>query len=147
MITDDSIEIDAPPSVVWDVFADVERWPTWTASVTSLEALDSADLDVGRRFRIKQPRLPRVTWVVSALTPGSSWTWVSRTPGNTTEASHRVEPLEGGTRTLVRQRIDQRGPGGVLVGALMRRMTRRYLRLEAEGLKRASEARVGAATT
>src|SRR5687768_9829723 len=133
MQTDDSIQIDAPPAVVWEVFADVEQWPRWTASVTSLEALDHAGLEVGRRFRIKQPRLPRLTWVVTSVQAGSSWTWASRTPGNTTEATHWVEPLDGGTRTLVRQRIDQGGPGGVLVGALMRRTTRRYLRLEAEG--------------
>jgi len=140
------MEIDAPPSIVWQVFTDVERWPAWTASVTALEALDGGGLEVGKRYRIKQPRLPRVTWVVTSYSAGSAWTWTSRTPGNTTEATHRIEALDGGARTRVHLSIDQRGPGGVLLGALLRRMTRRYLRLEAEGLKRASEARVGAQT-
>jgi hypothetical protein len=39
----------------------------------------------------------------------------------------------------VRQRIDQGGPAGALVGRLMRRTTRRYLDLEAAGLKTRSE--------
>jgi uncharacterized membrane protein len=146
MKTEDRIEIDAPPSVVWDVFTDVERWPSWTASVTSLEALDGAGLEVGKRFRIKQPRFPRLTWVVTSISAGTSWTWESRTPGNTTAASHWVEPLDGGARTLVRQQIDARGLGGIVVGVLLRRITRRYLRLEAEGLKAASEQRARAAT-
>src|SRR5690606_29324938 len=60
MITDDSIEVAAPPATVWDVFADVERWPTWTGSVTRLTPLDGPDIEVGRRFEVVQPRFPRL---------------------------------------------------------------------------------------
>ncbi len=42
-------------------------------------------------------------------------------------------------RTLARQSIDQRGPIGVAVGLLMLRLTKRYLALEAAGLKHHSE--------
>lgn len=140
MITDDSIEIDAPAGVVWDTFADVERWPDWTGSVTSLRALDGPELAVGHRFEIRQPRFPALVWEVTEVEPGASWTWRQRSPGGTTLASHEVVALEDG-RTLVRQRIDQRGPIGALVGRLGRGLTRRYLRMEAEGLKAASEAR------
>jgi uncharacterized membrane protein len=138
MITDSSVEIDAPAGVVWDVFADVARWPEWTASVTGLVPLDGPELEVGRRFEIKQPRLPRLVWEVTEVEPGVSWTWRQASPGGTTLASHEVVPQDGG-RTLVRQRIDQRGPVGVAVGALTRRLTRRYLELEAQGLKACSE--------
>jgi uncharacterized membrane protein len=140
MITDASIEIEAPAHVVWDVFADVERWPDWTASVTSLTALDGAALEVGRRFEIKQPKMPKLAWQVTSLVPGQGWTWSVRSPGASTEAVHEVVPLSD-ERTLVRQRIDPRGPLGTLVGVLLRRTTRRYLDLEGEGLKATSEAR------
>jgi uncharacterized membrane protein len=140
MITDASIEIDAPADVVWDVFTDVERWPDWTASVTSLTALDGPALEVGRRFQIVQPKMPKLVWRVTAVQPGQGWTWSVRSPGARTDAVHEVVPL-GERRTLVRQRIDQRGPLGTLVGVLMRRTTRRYLDLEGEGLKATSEAR------
>ena len=142
MITEGSVEIDAAAPVVWDVFADVEQWPSWTTSVTRIVALDGPGIDVGKRFKIKQPRLPSLVWKVTEVNPGVSWTWCQKSLGGTTLASHEVVP-QGPDRTLVRQRIDQRGPVGVVVGLLMRRLTRRYLDLEARGLKSCSEQRRG----
>ena len=138
MITNNSVEIDASASIVWAVFADVERWPDWTPSVTSIVPLDGPGIEVGKRFEIKQPRLPKVVWEVTDVEPGVSWTWRTRAPGNTTFASHQLTPQED-ERTLVQQRIDQRGPIGVAVGVLLRRLTKRYVALEATGLKQRSE--------
>lgn len=140
MITESGVAIDAPADVVWEVFSDVERWPEWTASVTRLVGLDGPELAVGKRFEIKQPRMPKLVWEVTELTPGQSWTWVQRSPGGHTVASHDVI-AESEHRTRVRQRLDQGGPLGALVGLLMRGMTRRYLELEAAGLKARSEER------
>ncbi|KUI41538.1 polyketide cyclase [Mycobacterium sp. IS-1590] len=134
MITECGAEIDAPAAVVWDVFSDVERWPEWTASVTRLTALGSPELVVGNRFEIKQPRMPKLVWEVTEVTPGASWTWVQRSPGGLTVARHDVG-AESQARTRIHQRLEQRGPVGSLVGLLMRPTTRRYLDLEAEGLK------------
>jgi uncharacterized membrane protein len=138
MIIESGVGIDAPATVVWDVFSDVERWPDWTASVTRLVALDGPGIAVGKRFEIKQPRMPTLIWEVTELTPGAGWTWVQRSPGGTTLARHEVI-AESADRTRVRQEIDQRGPVGALVGVLMLRMTKRYLELEAAGLKARSE--------
>ncbi len=88
MINEDSIEIDAPPQLVWDVFSDVERWPEWTASVTSLVGQDGPALAVGRRFAIKQPGMQKLVWKVTEIDPGSSWTWVQRSPGVLVSARH-----------------------------------------------------------
>lgn len=140
MITENSVRVSAPAEVVWSVFTDIERWPTWTASVTSVQPLDGAGIEVGRRFRIKQPRLPVLVWQISDADPGRSWTWVARSAGARTYARHQVFP-DGDAAAVVTQSIDQRGPVGVVVGALMRGLTRRYLAMEAEGLKAASEGR------
>jgi uncharacterized membrane protein len=145
MITDCTIEIDASPALVWDVFSNVERWPEWTASVTSLKALDGPGLAVGKRFEIKQPRLPKLVWEVTKVEDGGSWTWEQRSPGGRTIAVHEVAAQPGGG-TLVRQRLDQLGPVGGLVGRLMRGTTKRYLDLEAKGLKARSEQLRGSAT-
>jgi uncharacterized membrane protein len=144
MIIDSAIEIDASAKLVWDVFSDVERWPEWTASVTGLNALDGPGLAVGKRFEIKQPRLPKLVWEVTALDEGTSWTWEQRSPGGRTVAVHEVE--SAGARTRVRQRLDQQGPVGALVARFMRGTTKRYLELEAQGLKARSEQLSGKAS-
>ena len=72
MITEASIEIDAAAAAVWDVYVDAERWPEWTESVTDVVAVDGPGIAVGKRFRIKQPRLPRVTWSITAVDPGTA---------------------------------------------------------------------------
>src|SRR5919108_6017075 len=87
-----SIAITAPPDTVWSVLADIERWPEWTASMTTVQPLDPGGLAAGARVRIKQPRLPPLVWRVTALEPGRSFDWVARSPGATTVARHRIEP-------------------------------------------------------
>jgi len=140
MLTEGSVEIAAPAATVWSVFTDVEHWPEWTASVERLVALDGPGLDVGRRFAIKQPRLPNLVWVVTDVDPGVGWTWRQSSPGGLTIAVHALVVMAP-ERTLVRQSIEQRGPVGVAVGVLMRGLTPRYLDLEAAGLKARSEQR------
>ena len=138
MRTNCTIEVDAPVGVVWEIFTDVERWPEWTASVTSVTALDGSELEVGRRYEIRQPRLPRLIWEVTHLDAGTTWTWRQRSPGASTAATHEVVDL-GAARSLVRQRLEQSGPIGTLTGRLTQRLTRRYLDLEAKGLKARAE--------
>ena len=127
--------------MVWSVYTDVACWPEWTESVTTVELDPVGPLSLGSRATIKQPRFPLLVWEVTDVVPGRSWTWRQRSPGGTTLASHEVVPQPDGT-TLVRQRIDQRGPVGVVVGVLTRGLTRRYLDMEARGLKAASERRL-----
>ena len=134
MIVKDSIVIDADPSVVWQVFTDVERWPEWTASVSEVRLVEGSTVQVGARVRIRQPRLPVVTWRVTELEPASSWSWVAGGPGVRTVARHIVTPTGDGS-TLVEQSIEQRGVLGRLIGHLARRLTERYLAMEGAGLK------------
>jgi uncharacterized membrane protein len=138
MFTDDAIEINAPAQLVWQVFSDVEHWPEWTASVTSLVGRDGTDLAVGKRFSIKQPGMGTLVWKVTEVDPGMSWTWMQRAPGAVTSAHHEVIALSDG-RTLVRQQLDQRGLLGALVARLMVNKTKRFLQLEARGLKARAE--------
>jgi len=146
MNTNSSVEIEAPMSQVWDIYADVERWSEWTASIERVTPVAAPGIEVGHRFEIKQPRLPKLVWEVTAVEPGVSWTWHQRSFGSTAIASHELVSLGSG-RTLVRQHIEQRGPVGVIVGVLTRGLTKRYLQLEGEGLKSRVERRRHDAST
>lgn len=129
-----SIDVAAPAETVFATYADVEHWPSWTSSVTSVELLDRGPLRIGVRARIRQPRLPVAVWQVTELVPGESFTWVTRARGVTTTGTHRVVATGPGT-ACVTALLDQEGPLGPLVGLVTARLTRRYLRTEVEGIR------------
>jgi len=131
-----SVTIDAPIEVVWAVFTDVERWPTWASSFTSVELIDGP-MRLGAKARIRQPRLPTVVWEVTKWEPGRSWTWTATSPGARTEASHVL--TRSGSGTIAEQSIIPSGPLGRLAAVVWRSLTRRYLAIEAAGLKQRSE--------
>lgn len=130
-------DVAAEPAVVWSVYADVERWAEWTDSITSVEWLTAEPMVVGARARVRQPRLPVTVWTVTEVVPGRCFVWEARGPGVRSTATHLVEPAPSGARATAS--IDQRGPLGPVVGVLTARLTRRYLNLEAAGLRRRSE--------
>ena len=134
-----SIAIKAPPEHVWTVLSDVERWPEWTASVTRVTYTAGERLAVDNRVRIKQPGLPALQWEVTEVTPLQSFTWQARSGGVVTRATHQLRPGRAGGVT-VRLGLQQSGPLAGLIGLLTARRTRRYVRMEAEGLKRRCEA-------
>ena len=135
-----SIDIDAPREKVWTVMTDVERWPEWTASVTSVALLAKVPFDVGSQARLRQPRLPVVVWTVTAFEPEHYFTWQTDVPGVRTVAGHHVEAT-GSNSTRVTLSLSWRGPLAPLIGLLCRKRSRRYVGMEAQGLKQRCEAR------
>jgi hypothetical protein len=132
------------PSGFGRSLTDVKRWPEWAETVTSVTRLDEGPLTVNSRARVEQPRLPPTEYVVTELSPGESFTWVTTSPGVRTVARHDVEALpRGGTR--VRLAVEQAGTLGKVTGRLLfKRLTQRYLASEAAGLKARSESAVWA---
>jgi uncharacterized protein YndB with AHSA1/START domain len=131
----DSIDIDADPAAVWAVLTAVEDWPQWTASMVRVQRLESGPFGLGSTVRIKQPRLREMVWRVTAYDPGRSFTWTARGGGVETVAGHEVTARAGGGSSVTLT-LDQRGPLAGPVGVLGGRLIRRYLRMEAEGLRR-----------
>jgi hypothetical protein len=132
-----AINIDATPGRVWEVFSDVQRWPEWTASITSVELLTPGPLAVGSQARIRQPKLPTTVWTVTELVEGSHFVWESRAPGVRSVGGHYVQAEGSGARAT--SRLDQHGVGGALIGRLYAGLTKRYLAMETAGLKERSE--------
>lgn len=124
--------IDSPTKPVWDVLFDVSRWPEWTPTIDSVERLDDGPFQIGSRARIRQPKLPRAEWEVTEVEDGRSFTWVAKGPGMKTIARHEVVP--DGTGSKVTLSIEQTGPMGAVAATMWRRLTQRYIELEAESL-------------
>ncbi len=77
--------------------------------------------------------------------PGAHWpsrtvtvNWSSTSGGVTTEGSHLITPVDGGG-ARVELAIEHAGLLAPVVGWLTASLTRRYLRMEADGLKQRSE--------
>jgi uncharacterized protein YndB with AHSA1/START domain len=134
-----SVDIAAPPERVWSVMTDVERWPEWTASVTSVARVDRGPLRLGSRARIRQPRVFPAEWQVTELSEGRSFTWVTGNALARATGRHQVEPIRSGTRATLSVRYS--GLLGALVAKLTAALSDRYLALEAAGLKARSEGR------
>ena len=133
------IDIAAPRDHVWAVMSDVERWSEWTASVSSIERLDQGPFRVGSRTRNRQPRLPPAVWTVTALEPGRSFEWQNTAPGIRSVASHRVEAV-GEHASRVTLSISWSGRLAPVFRRLFGKLSRRYVEMEAQGLKRHCEA-------
>jgi uncharacterized protein YndB with AHSA1/START domain len=134
-----SIDIAAPPSMVWSVMSDIERWPEWTASVRRVTRFGKGPLRVASRALIRQPGFPPALWRVTAVEPGRSFTWKSGLPGLRVLAHHEVIAAAGGARATLA--LHFAGLLGPMFGRLTSRINNEYLHMEAAGLKRRSEAR------
>ena len=133
-----SVEIDRPANLVWSVLSDVERWPEWTASMISVQHLDSAPFGIeGSRVRIRQPKLKTMVWRISEYQQGRFFTWEARSPGIFVAARHAVQA--SGRGCVVTLSVDQKGFMAPLIELSRGGLTRRYVEMEARSLKKRCE--------
>ncbi|MBV9120811.1 MAG: SRPBCC family protein, partial [Chloroflexi bacterium] len=97
------------------------------------ERLDAGPIRIGSQARINQPKLAPLTWTVTELQPGRAFSWRSSTAGLRSTGDHIVEASDGGAMVTLRMR--QEGPLAPLIGLLYGGLTKRYLQMEAAGLK------------
>jgi uncharacterized protein YndB with AHSA1/START domain len=133
------VDIDAPQETVWAVLTDVERWPAWTTSTAEVRRLGDGEFRGGSTARVKQPWLPASVWTVTEYEPGKYFSWVTKSPGITTVGTHDLVTDADGS-TNVRLTLHQTGMLAPIVGLFLSRRSRRYVDMEAHGLKRRCEA-------
>jgi uncharacterized membrane protein len=133
-----SIDIDAPQQRVWDVLSDLEAWPQRIETVDSVEILTPTPITEGSRVRLKQPKLPEGIWDITVWDAPSYFEWTQRTGGIVSVAGHRVEALGEG-RARLTLTLDMRGFAIPIVALFYKKLTNRYMSLEADGMKRAAE--------
>jgi hypothetical protein len=135
-----TIDIDAAAPRVWSVLADVERWPDWTPTMNEVRLRGGGTLGPESTADVRQPKLPKAVWKVTAFEEGRRFAWTAGGPGVLTVGDHVVEPL-GADRCRVTLGIETTGalsrPFWLFAGGL----TRRYVTLEANSLKKHCEAR------
>jgi hypothetical protein len=69
---------------------------------------------------------------VTEVVDGQSFTWQAKGPGMRTIGRHQVVPDAAGSKVTLS--IEQTGPMGAVAAMLWRRLTQRYIELEAESL-------------
>jgi uncharacterized membrane protein len=117
---------------VWQVLYDVAKWPEWLPTVNSVERLDDGPLVVGSRAKVRQPKLPQAVWQVTEVVEGRSFTWEAGGPGLKTIGRHEVVP--DGAGSTVTLSIEQTGPMGAVAALVWRKLTQRYIEVEARSL-------------
>ena len=131
-------DIKAPSSQVFAVLCDVERWPEWTSTVTSIQRIENGPLAVGSSALIKQPKLRDAVWRVTELEDGRRFAWVTRSPGAYIKGDHLIESAGDGSKVTLRIKVS--GLLAPLVVRLYRGLFERYLATEADGLQKRCEA-------
>ena len=129
--------ISAPGDAVWRILSDVAAWPEWLPTVDAVEPLDSRTLQLGSRFRVRQPKLRPATWVVTEL-GDARFVWCARSPALLMTAEHSVY-RENATASRVLLTFSFAGLLGGIVGRVFRSTTQRYLAIEATSLKSKAE--------
>jgi len=132
-----AVYIDAPPQKVFAVLCDVERWPEWTPTMTSVRRLDSGPFAIGSSAQVRQPKLRPNIWRVTELQDRRNFTWTTHSPGLRMTAGHLIEPEGAGCR--VELTFELSGLIAPVASRLYGGLIERYVATESLALKQRSE--------
>jgi len=130
----ESIDVPAPPAVVWEILTDVEAYPEWNTLLSI-----TGDFAVGNAVSatLSVPGLPTVPFspTITEMVPERELRWESELVGVAAEHAFLLEPTDSGhTRFVQREWIT--GPlAGPLLGGFERRMRRGFEQMNV-GLRR-----------
>lgn len=125
------------PDKLWALASDVEHWGDRLPTVDSVRPLTSGPMTMGARFEVRQPGLPKAVWEVTDWQPGSSFTWVSSSPGIRSEAVHAVTADVDGSRLDLS--LQWSGPLAWLLERLIGRKAQGMVETEATTFARLAE--------
>jgi uncharacterized protein YndB with AHSA1/START domain len=128
-----SVHIDAPPEKVWAVMVDVESWPEWAESFQRVQRLEDDELGEGSTAKLRVKGAPTSIWTVIDFSPGKVFTWSTKARGVESIAEHIIVPDGAGTKVTLN--VVNRGLMATLLAPFIRRIARRNIRMEGDGLK------------
>ena len=138
MQTVERVIVHANPTAIWQVLADVERWPRWTPTVLAVEPLTNHGFHVGSRYRITQPKLRPAVYEVTECIPHQAFTWVVKSPGARMIADHRLTGSDS-SGTEVELSFSTEGLLGAILGTINAKRINDYVATEARSLKKHCE--------
>lgn len=138
MQIENEVTIDAPAGTVWALTLDVEGWPSFTPTMTSVRRLDGGPLAVGSRAVVKQPGQGERTWTVTTLEPPRRFRWETRVLGTRMVGVHEAEPT-GDHSCRSRLAVELTGWTSGLLGALLGKQIATAITTENAGLKQRAE--------
>lgn len=129
----------APVDRLWTVLSDVTAWPDHLPTFTSVTLIGGpTPMGLGSRFVVRQPGLPAATYEVTDWEPGRGFTWVARSIGVATTATHVATASEVGRWLDLTIRWD--GPVARPLQLMLGRRVQRMIELEATTLARVAAA-------
>jgi uncharacterized protein YndB with AHSA1/START domain len=109
-----SAEIDAPPKNVWSVVSDPHNLPRWDRHIVSVRGVPAGGLRPGTEYtteiRFMGARAHNTSQVVEFRPPEYSKVKLHGLVEGTVETW--LEPLDAGSRTRLRHRVEYRFVGG-----------------------------------
>lgn len=133
-----TVEIAAGPELVWDLLADIERWPEWNADVKSASL--AGRVESGEVFRWKAGPAKLVSTLQTVERP-TELSWTGRTMGMS--AVHVWRFQSDGTTTTVHTQESWEGAPAKLLPRMMRKTLQKSLDAWLGELKTAAEAGSG----
>ena len=132
-----AVDIQASSDRVWAVLCDVERWPEWTSSMTTVRRMDDGPLILGSRAQVRNEscyqRFGKL--LNSKRKEGSHGSPLA--PVSELKGDHWIEA--NGARSTVKLSLQFSGLLAPLVARIYRSLSQRYLATEAEGLRKRCE--------
>lgn len=113
-----SIEVDAPPSVVWELLSVFKFWPMWGPSVRSVRS-EWERVGPGVSGKVDTPLGVSVPFEITSVDEGVSWDW---RVGGFAATGHRLRGTTGG-KTFVEFSVPGRfAPYAVVLKLGLRRL-------------------------
>jgi hypothetical protein len=92
----------ADPNLVWERYADLTRWPTWSPQISRVDA-PGLRLAAGLEGRVRVVGGLPVPFVITAVDPvARRWSWRVSVLGIALNLDHGVEVLPRGSRATLR---------------------------------------------
>lgn len=140
--TAQTIHIDADPSTVMDVIADIGSYPDWVAEYNETEVLEVDDAGFPKKARlVLDAAVLKDTMVLSYVWPPDhtsvTWTLVSSSLLRSLEGAYRLVPKGSGTDVTYELSVDLMIP---MIGLLKRKAERRLTDTALKDLKKRVEA-------